>query len=799
MAPASAAFGVSLSGSPDPLTSGNAARWGVGVTGVPAGAGDDALDALARPSVTTTLTGAHTIRPGSVTTAPGWSTGQVTGVSASAHADASAMLGEADTQLLAKPLPPTSQGTGGDGYVPILVGSKVFAFFHHSHPTSVTCIDRTTGSRCPGYPIPTNMNTTDRPGPGAVVGDRIYVTLQPRSNYSQTAPLGLYCWDAAAAEPCGYVVLRRFRTTSNPSESGPVVVDGKVYVAGDGGKLYCLDPTTNAPCTTPAISTGLDGELGGSYDVTSHGSRVFVSRYADKVACIDVQAGAACAGWEGAKPLLDAGFWNVVNRFNAQGQATGVCLVTIGSGVCYDDNAPASPAEIGWLSTSGYAIDTEAETGTRTLVAGDYSGVACWDWVTLAPCTGGDYDQEGRLLRDAGGESLPWAYGTAFDGSCVLGLGDPGLVYSVDPKGSSPCSSLGPATRTLDLRKQRCDGGVGSATWSQASLQDTAAGELTSVVLTVRDATSGEVLATKDISTGPLDLSAINAAAHPAITVVATAKSAPGDTAWADAVPPRIRVAWHGDPKQLCFETNTTPSCAVAPVSVKAALGDVFATKQLTLSPTGCLAPAPPLIPEVKRATDLVLGCSDRRVVLEDVFIEGSKVRLLGIAAREFAGRKVRLEFGATGKAVATVTVGVDGHFTATAPLPAKKLRNSNKARYVAKIGSEVSLALKLARRMLVTKVTATGDKVTIAGKVVGPLATKAKDRMVTLQRVVACKSAETVKTVAPARNGSFSITVKAPSGQKAAVYRLHTQVRRSARSKGLTRTFTLPRAVDFG
>ena len=99
-----------------------------------------------------------------------------------------------------------------------------------------------------------------------------------------------------------------------------------------------------------------------------------------------------------------------------------------------------------------------------------------------------------------------------------------------------------------------------------------------------------------------------------------------------------------------------------------------------------------PPVAEVPRSTDLVLGCSDRRVVLEDVFIEGKKVRLLGVAAREFAGRKVQLVFGATGKTVAEVTVGANGHFTATAPLPEKKLRNSNKARYVARVGSEASL-----------------------------------------------------------------------------------------------------------
>ena len=206
-----------------------------------------------------------------------------------------------------------------------------------------------------------------------------------------------------------------------------------------------------------------------------------------------------------------------------------------------------------------------------------------------------------------------------------------------------------------------------------------------------------------------------------------------------------------------------------------------------------------PPVAEVKRSTDLVLGCSDRRVVLEDVFIEGKKVRLLGVAAREFAGRKVRVVFGATGKTVAEVTVGADGHFTATAPLPEKKLRNSNKARYVAKVGSEASLALKLARRMLVTKVAAAGNRVTIAGKVVGPLATKPKDRIITLQRIVACKKAETVKTFAPAKSGSFSVTVNAPAGQKAAVYRLSTRVRKNTRTKKLTKTFTLPRAVDFG
>ena len=79
------------------------------------------------------------------------------------------------------------------------------------------------------------------------------------------------------------------------------------------------------------------------------------------------------------------------------------------------------------------------------------------------------------IETDVTGNPIPPAYGAAFDGSCVVGLGDPGLVFTVDPSGFSPCSGL-PESRTLDLRDQRCDGGVGAATWQRASLQAAKAG-----------------------------------------------------------------------------------------------------------------------------------------------------------------------------------------------------------------------------------------------------------------------------------------------------------------------------------
>jgi hypothetical protein len=199
------------------------------------------------------------------------------------------------------------------------------------------------------------------------------------------------------------------------------------------------------------------------------------------------------------------------------------------------------------------------------------SGLGCYDWKTMAACTGGDY-QDGWLYVDTQGANLPGAYGAAWDGSCAIGLGDPGLVFTVDPAGRAPCTSLGAGTepRTIDLRDQRCDGTIGTAAWQQIALADTAAGELASVTVIVRDDATGAVLASKDITNGALDLSGVDPQAHPAVRIEATAVSTAGDPAWSDAVPPRVRVAWKADPKQLCFDTATEVDCAspLTPVGV---------------------------------------------------------------------------------------------------------------------------------------------------------------------------------------------------------------------------------------
>ncbi len=55
-----------------------------------------------------------------------------------------------------------------------------------------------------------------------------------------------------------------------------------------------------------------------------------------------------------------------------------------------------------------------------------------------------------------------------------------------------------------------------------------------------------------------------------------------------------------------------------------------------------------------------------------------------------------------------------------------------------------------------------------------------------------------TVIRVRPRANGAFKVTVDAPAGQSAAVYRLRTKVRRTRQTQRLSSTFTLPRALNF-
>ena len=179
---------------------------------------------------------------------------------------------------------------------------------------------------------------------------------------------------------------------------------------------------------------------------------------------------------------------------------------------------------------------------------------------------------------------------------------------------------------------------------------------------------------------------------------------------------------------------------------------------------------------------------------LVEVRASGTRVILAGETAKANSGRDVTLLFA--GRHLTTARVQPDGTFRTTAPLPARELRTTNRARYTAVLGNLRSPAMKLTRRMQITKITSKAGSVTIAGRVTMPLARPV--RTVTLREYADCHGHQmrlerTGIRVSP--SGAFRVTVRAPAGG-VAYYRALTQVRNPSPASRNFNTFTLLRGV---
>ena len=195
-------------------------------------------------------------------------------------------------------------------------------------------------------------------------------------------------------------------------------------------------------------------------------------------------------------------------------------------------------------------------------------------------------------------------------------------------------------------------------------------------------------------------------------------------------------------------------------------------------------------------ATQLALECTTRKLTLIDVLRQGDRVELLGAADHRYIGRVVDIVFTTSGQTVARAIVNRDGSFETSAPLPPPAVRDTNQARYQARIGGERSLNLKLNRRMLVTSMSSSGGVVTIAGTITRPVGNPPP--VVTVTRRLTCNTNQVVARFRPATDGRFKVSIAAPKGVTAAVYRLSTRVPKTPRNPKLFPTFTLPRAVNL-
>ena len=216
----------------------------------------------------------------------------------------------------------------------------------------------------------------------------MYVHAFPRVAYAQTAPIALFCWDAATNATCGLIDRRPSRRRANPGGSAAGARRRQDLFAGDTGRLYCVDPATNAACTRRAYLDGSRATTWApSYDIVAHGSRVYVSRYEAERWRASTSASGRLAP-AGRRPSSSRG-WNIVNQHDAHGRGRrrvrrgGFTLAAVRPrrGARHDDGDAR-------LAVDGqyYSVTQEAETGTRTLVASLHAGgLGCWDWTSMAP------------------------------------------------------------------------------------------------------------------------------------------------------------------------------------------------------------------------------------------------------------------------------------------------------------------------------------------------------------------------------------------------------------------------------
>ncbi|HZL48502.1 MAG TPA: putative Ig domain-containing protein [Solirubrobacteraceae bacterium] len=198
-----------------------------------------------------------------------------------------------------------------------------------------------------------------------------------------------------------------------------------------------------------------------------------------------------------------------------------------------------------------------------------------------------------------------------------------------------------------------------------------------------------------------------------------------------------------------------------------------------------------------KAVEELLLGCSSSALVLNDVYIQGAHVAIRGSAAKSLVGKKVKILFN-EGKQVATATVGANGQYSTTAPLPPAKIRDSLSTRYTAEVGKLRSLHLKLVRRLLLEPPKASPTTVTLTGQVTLPLTKPVAPVLVEEQ--LECGKTTIAKTFTPPSNGRFNITLTVPSNAKAGIFRLKSKVAANKHSTkhGFT-TFSLPLPVALG
>jgi hypothetical protein len=114
--------------------------------------------------------------------------------------------------------------------------------------------------------------------------------------------------------------------------------------------------------------------------------------------------------------------------------------------------------------------------------------------------------------------------------------------------------------------------------------------------------------------------------------------------------------------------------------------------------------------------------------------------------------------------------------------------------RYVGRFQNETSRAIKYERRVMLRIASKRGARLTLAGTVTGPRASRPARRPSRDPRRATCSRYEPVRRVRPDARGRFRATVTLPPDSPVGIYQARTRVPATNGGRKLFRTYSLPR-----
>lgn len=462
----------------------------------------------------------------------------------------------------------TAAGSG-DGFIPVSVGNKIYAVNHHS--STIECVDRATQAACwPSQQLFSTPTITMNTAHSALIGDRIYYLAWNGSTTSLPSGDGYLqvgCWNTITDSRCSNQA-----DLFNVGHGVLYATDTALYVFAANRNVYCFEPVTFNECTdylggrntalTAEPGWGLWNEASAWYsNRIAHDNKVYVTlsnRGAVYVHCWDLIDVAPCTT---ISPTLLNGTRTGTSDDRVNGRlffyrdGSGVPQALCSQGIspivdCFDldtgaDDVSAEAAmtstlgAIAYTSVSFVGLPTYHPGTNREFFLGTYlsSTTYCHDYTTGSSC--------GDVFNDTPfGPAL--TYGYEATANCLIGLGDAGIYFTLNPDMSGPCDE---AAATIDISPCLCSG---TNVWPPIQIGD--ADGVESFELRVLSP-SGSVLfpATGEwllLTDEPLDLSELDNSL-PYLTLEVRVTPGPALDPWADGVPPSLLVGMNDSDPHL--------------------------------------------------------------------------------------------------------------------------------------------------------------------------------------------------------------------------------------------------------